>query len=282
MNTKFIRRLASLFETQLQSPEPPRPIAKLPSYALEPRIMLDAALVSTGIETLAETDSFQDQTDQDSVQPTINTNKEKLAEAVEAINLPQATKELVFIDPSVPEYDTLLEGMADNVQVHILSSSASLAEMAEVLSDYQNLDAIHIISHGTTGALSLSGETVDFDSLASQQENLASIGEALNLDGDILLYGCNVGTDGEGQAFIRQFAEMTGADIAASDDLTGTAQKGGDWIFETAVGTITTDIAISSSVIDQYDSVLSIPIEGSETPTHISNGIAVGQVFYGH
>jgi len=46
--------------------------------------------------------------------------------------------------------------------------------------------------------------------------------------GDILLYGCNVGAGAEGLAFVESVARLSQADVAASDDVTGSAALGGD------------------------------------------------------
>ena len=274
MDAPLIQRLTSLWKKR---PKANRTIAptplheqRAPGFALEPRIMLDAALVSTGAEILIEADTQQDQGAQGKEPSPPATNqptKDELAEALESINPPVTGNEVFLIDPSVPDYETLVAGIPDNAQVHILSSSASLEEIAGVLSNYQNLDAVHIISHGSTGSLSLSGETVNFDSLEASQEALADIGRSLNDDGDILLYGCNVGTEGEGQNFIEQLAELTGADVAASDDMTG---KGGDWELEVEEGDVTA-LSFSStnyqrSLADKtfnFDNVIKVNDDGT-------------------
>ena len=238
----MIQRLVSLWRTRPQkatkSSSGPIASEQVPGFALEPRIMLDAALVSTGAEALSEADNQQDQASTTATAPSsaeARSSNEELAAALESINPLEATREVFIIDPSVPDYETLLADIPENAQVHILSSSASLDEIAEVLAGYQNLDAVHIISHGSTGSLSLSGETVNSDSLEASEEALAAIGRSLNEDGDILLYGCNVSSNGEGLDFIEQLAELTGADVAASDDLTG---QGGDWELEVTVGAV--------------------------------------------
>ncbi|MEG3894105.1 MULTISPECIES: DUF4347 domain-containing protein [unclassified Microcoleus] len=45
---------------------------------------------------------------------------------------------------------------------------------------------------------------------------------------DILLYGCEVAQGDKGNNFISKLSELTGADVAASEDLTGNAKLGGD------------------------------------------------------
>ena len=39
-----------------------------------------------------------------------------------------------------------------------------------------------------------------------------------------------------GQAVVEQLAVLTGADVAASDDATGSAARGGDWVLEYQAG----------------------------------------------
>ena len=109
----------------------------------------------------------------------------------------------------------------------------------------RHLGAIHLISHGATGTLSLSGQSLTFDNRAANAEALTRIGQALSANGDILLYGCNVGQDGAGQVFLDQLAALTGADIAASDDPTGATAFDGDWVLEVQAGQIEVDKAFS-------------------------------------
>ena len=51
----------------------------------------------------------------------------------------------------------------------------------------------------------------------------------------VIWQAMKLGTD-----FIETISDITGADVAASDDLTGAADKGGDWDLEFAAGTIET------------------------------------------
>ena len=287
MDEGLIGRLARLLAIRTAKNSDRRidaaPISKpSPGFALEPRIMLDAAMVSTGEEILSEPENQQgSEKHSDKSTSSIQAETHKLAEALEASSQIQNTvTEVVLIDPTVPDYQTLIAGISDQAQVHLLSSSASLAEIADVLAGYQNLDAVHIISHGSTGSLALSGETVDSDTLASQRETLVTIGQSLSQEGDILLYGCNVGSDRKGQDFIEQLAALTGADIAASNDLTGSSEKGGDWDFETSVGLITQSVTASELATSGYTSVLAIVnIENLGDVESESNPTEIGQTF---
>ena len=57
-------------------------------------------------------------------------------------------------------------------------------------------------------------------------------------DADLLLYGCNLAGNSEGEEFVAVLSTMTGADVAASTDLTGHETLGGDWDLEYQTGLI--------------------------------------------
>jgi hypothetical protein len=73
-----------------------------------------------------------------------------------------------------------------------------------------------------------------------------------------MVYGCNVSSDG-GNSFINALALITGADIAASDDATGDAARGGDWDLESSIGTIESTIPLSASAQVAYGGLLVSP-----------------------
>jgi hypothetical protein len=77
-------------------------------------------------------------------------------------------------------------------------------------------------------------------------DELSAIGRALAEDADILVYGCHFGQGAGGKLASRLLAALSGADIAASDDLTGARVLGGDWELEVHTGPIETAIALSS------------------------------------
>jgi len=95
-------------------------------------------------------------------------------------------------------------------------------------------------------------------SLGDYSPALATIGASLTTSGDLLLYGCEVGT-GTGQAFVNDLATLTGADVAASDDLTGAAAMGGDWDLEVVAGTIEADAPFSALALADFSDVLALP-----------------------
>ena len=188
--------------------------------------------------------------------------------------------ELVFIDGSLANLDTLLAGIAPGIRVHLLDPAQDgLAQMAAVLADVRDLAAVHVVSHGSAGSLKLGNATLNRAALARYSAELAAVGAALGEAGDLLLYGCDVAAGAEGQAFIAALALATGADVAASIDATDGAQTGGNWLLEAATGAIEAAIPIDVAARDAYTLTLDIitGTSGNDTLTgNAGNDTLVG------
>ncbi len=201
--------------------------------ALEPRIMFDGAAVATAVDTVIDaTPPVQDAPAVDAV---------KLADAISPAEVDAAPQriELVFIENNLADYQTLVNDVTPGTEVHVLDGSQDgLAQMAHILDGRSGIDAIHIISHGAEGVVGLGSLNLTAQNLQQHSADLANIGRALSQDADILVYGCNVSAGSNGAAFISALADLTQADVEASNDLTGAATKGGDWVLESASGTI--------------------------------------------
>ena len=163
---------------------------------------------------------------------------------------------LLFIDSNVDNYQSLLAGV-NNAEVIILESSRNgIEQITETLTNYSQVESIQIISHGQEGILQLGSTNLNTSNLNSYASELTTWSESLTENGDILLYGCNLATGVMGVDFVTNLSQLTDADIAASDDLTGNSQLGGDWDLEVTIGQIETDLAIDVAHRNTYNSVL--------------------------
>ena len=123
--------------------------------------------------------------------------------------------------------------------VFIDAGSDGIEQLADILSNVDILDALHIISHGEQGQLNLGTSALYEQTMSGEySDELAVIGDALAEHGDILIYGCDFAGGEEGAEAAALLAELTGADIAASTDDTGAAVHGGDWDLESKTGLI--------------------------------------------
>ncbi|MEO5378629.1 MAG: DUF4347 domain-containing protein, partial [Magnetococcus sp. DMHC-6] len=165
--------------------------------------------------------------------------------------------EMIFIDPTVDNYQTLLTGLPQEAQVVILDPNRDgIEQIREALAGQSGVTALHIVSHGDSGSLSLAGSELDRTHLESYSEALQDWGSALTENADILIYGCDVGAGMNGELFLARLAELTGADVAASNDLTGAPEMGGDWNLEVQHGSVETNIFLSKQAQFEFSGVL--------------------------
>ena len=142
-------------------------------------------------------------------------------------------KEVAFIDSNVKDKQTLIDSLDENIDIYIIDNESNgFDQIAEILKDKNGIDAIHILSHGSEGQITLGNSVINSESLNTLNDTLSNIGSSLTQNGDILLYGCNVSENGNGKDFVNKLAELTNADVAASDDITGAQSLSGDWDLE--------------------------------------------------
>ena len=172
---------------------------------------------------------------------------------------PPATRQLIIIDSQVNNYQNLISNATGSDLLMLDASSDGLTQISDYLKDLpaKNFQSIHIISHGNAGSLLLGSSTVTGGNLNSYSSQLAAMGRALTDTGDILLYGCNVAADQTGLQFVNQFAELTGADVAASDDITGGQ---GNAQLEVVTGAVEATSIINAATLDSYNDNLAIPV----------------------
>lgn len=115
---------------------------------------------------------------------------------------------------------------------------------------------MHLVSHGQPGAFFLNQTQIDADYLAHQSDRFRSLGRSLAPGADVLIYGCNVGAGPQGEAFVQQLAELTGAHVAASTDFTGAAALKGNWSLERTTGTIHSSLPWASDTVENYSTLL--------------------------
>jgi hypothetical protein len=146
-----------------------------------------------------------------------------------------------------------LDGGQDGVQ-----------QITQVLADDTDVAAVHILSHGSSGSVTLGSTRLDADHLDTYAGELSLWGSVLTGDADILLYGCNVASDESGLRLIENLSLLTGADVAASEDATGPPSLGGDWELEHTSGAIEAASLLGRSGVCDYGFLLG-PVTGMGT-----------------
>ena len=162
--------------------------------------------------------------------------------------------EVVFVDTAVPDcrklVDDILAQSGPQRQLDLVMIDAhtdGIEKIGATLANMKDVSAVHIIGHGADGEIDLGATTLNFDSLLSHATQIKAWKQALAPGADVLVYGCDVAERADGRALIDALGRLTGADVAASEDLTGAAAKGGDWDLEYRTGKIQTLLAVSAA-----------------------------------
>ncbi|PBJ14163.1 BNR/Asp-box repeat protein [Pseudomonas ogarae] len=217
--------------------------------SLEPRMLFDGAVAAT-VADAAQPDA----------QPTADAAKAPTADQPSDNHAPQGQadateaavpgKSVVFVDSRVKDASSLLQGVAPGTDVVQLDATKDgLQQIADYLDTHQGVSSVQIIAHGNAGDLWLGNSYLSADNVQARSEVLAQIGQDMNAGGDILIYGCYTAEGDRGLSLVNSLAQLTGRDVAASDDRTG---LGGDWNLEIATGTIESANVLSANAMSEY------------------------------
>ncbi|MGE8065435.1 Ig-like domain-containing protein [Pseudomonas sp. NPDC089569] len=217
-------------------------------------MLFDGAVAATVADSAAQADSH---TTADAAktptadQPAASKDTHGQADATPAAS-PVAVpgQSVVFVDSRVKDADSLLKGVAPGTQVVKLEAGKDgLQQIAGYLDQHQGVSSVQIIAHGNAGDLWLGNSYLSADNVAQRSAILAQIGKDMNVGGDILIYGCYTAEGDRGLSFVDSLAQMTGRDVAASNNRTGV---GGDWDLEIATGNIESVNVLSKQAMSEY------------------------------
>ncbi|HEY9692375.1 MAG TPA: DUF4347 domain-containing protein [Oculatellaceae cyanobacterium] len=160
-------------------------------------------------------------------------------------------KGILFVDSTVTDYQTLLAGTVLGIEAVVLSPDRDgVEQITEILQKRQNINTIHIVSHGSPACVYLGNIPLNLNTLNKYIPQLQSW-----TGGTILIYGCNVAAGDAGEEFIAKLQQITGAKIAASATRTGSAAMGGDWQLEKTTKPIAIQLAFEPEILAIYSGV---------------------------
>ena len=163
---------------------------------------------------------------------------------------------LIVIDSNIVGYEDIMSEFSANTEILILDAKQdAIAQITEALAYYEEVSSLQIFSHGDRGLLQLGNTNLSLDNITEYQDELVTWQNVLTADSDILLYGCDV-AEGTGTEFVDTLSQLTGADVAASTDLTGSSFLGGDGELEYAAGEIEAESVLSDEAIAAWDFTL--------------------------
>jgi hypothetical protein len=170
---------------------------------------------------------------------------------------------IAFIDTQVENYQGLMASVKPGTEVVVLDGNKdAIDQITDILRDRSNIDSIHIVSHGAPGSLQLGEGSLSLDDIECDRHSLQQwfshrTDSICKNRPNILLYGCCVAAGETGKAFVKRLSELTGASVAASQNLTGSVAKGGNWELEVSTGKIETPLVFEPEVLASYEYVLS-------------------------
>ncbi|MCY7383266.1 MAG: DUF4347 domain-containing protein [Microcoleus sp. CAN_BIN18] len=118
--------------------------------------------------------------------------------------------DLVIVDSKIDNYQQLVSGVKAGFEVIAIDPGRNaIAQITEILSKRNNINNIHIVSHGQEAAIQLGSTELNIDNLETYSSQLQQWGKAFSDDdrqGKILLYGCNVAAGESGIKFIQKIS----------------------------------------------------------------------------
>ncbi|MCF7976212.1 MAG: DUF4347 domain-containing protein, partial [Phycisphaerae bacterium] len=168
-------------------------------------------------------------------------------------------QEILFVDSAVEHDFQPPNAETSRVEVVVLDDTQDgIQQITQSLSDRTNISAIHIISHGAPGRIHLGTVVLETTSLDTYADMLQTWGIPLTQDGDLLFYGCSVAKGDSGVSLIDRIAQLTGADVGASIDPTGSFDLGGDWVLEQTTGTIEAALPFNLGAFASFSGLLNV------------------------
>ncbi len=174
------------------------------------------------------------------------------------------SRSLVLIDPTVQDHHLLIAGLNPDIEVFVLDAAEDgVEQISRLLADRQNLESIHLISHGQPGTLLLGSTQLNDRSLSHYADLIQGWAKSLAHQASLFLYGCRVAAEQQGRTFIHNLHQLLGTGIAASTTITGHSSQGGDWNLEFTVGAVQARSIFQPQALRTYPHALPILVNES-------------------
>ena len=207
--------------------------------SLEERIVLDAEIAQE--INLAE--MFSEEIDSSMLDDQMTTVSPEINEIDQGVSSLSSYRSLsdriVLISNQVEDYEHFEASVLPGVEaLHYSSQGEVFESIIDSLSQQlgeQKVESIALVNHAKAGSFSLSEDfEVNIETVEDSdfQSFWNTLGEFLTEEGRLDLLGCNIAQSEEGRELISRLEELGGFEVAASEDLTGNAINGADWILE--------------------------------------------------
>ena len=168
-------------------------------------------------------------------------------------------REIVILDPTIPDSHHIASGIKPGTATYILESQPDAVEqIATILAQHKDIEALHIISHGSSGSLYLGTTELNSSNCENYTQQLQQWRNSFTPNASIILYGCNSAAGDRGHQFLTQLHHLTGANIAANPYPTGNSKKGGNWNIAQLIppSSQAPQLALTETALKTYSGVL--------------------------
>ncbi|MEM9272180.1 MAG: DUF4347 domain-containing protein [Cyanobacteria bacterium P01_F01_bin.143] len=185
-------------------------------------------------------------------------------------------KPLVILDHKISQLGIVIDDLKSRANLVVLNSQQNgIAQITQALKKYQNFSSLHLISHGSPGCLYLGNEQLNIENLNENKEQL-KLWQQFLTGKDFLVYGCQVAKE-KGVNFLKQLSQLTGSNIAASEETIGLSDSGRYWNLEFRLGTkISSDVIVSTALQASYNGVFIAVGDTSDFEDGTTQGWRIG------
>ena len=189
---------------------------------------------------------------------------------------------LVFIDAGLEDYQFLRNSVDIDASVFVLHPEVDgVEQITQIISQFKNtqdIQNIHIVSHGEPGKLYLGNTELSLDTLEQYSEDIKNWFDSASEDSVPVLniYGCNVAATNIGNKLLERLHQLTQASIFASSTLVGNSDLGGNWELDVCFGKNILNNRISlfkSEALNNYAGVFTTGNDGKYTFYDSQEGI---------
>jgi filamentous hemagglutinin family protein len=178
--------------------------------------------------------------------------------SLNATNIQQGWN-LVFVDSTVKNYQTLIDGTKGGSSVTVINPDQyGINKITTTLADITGANSLHIVSEGDAGNFWLGKDFVSSENISQYSSDLQAWRTALSPAATILLYACNLASGENGAALVQAVKTYTGHDVAASTNRTGAVALGGDWNLEYQTGKNPATVIFNNAATNAYQNTLAI------------------------
>ncbi|MBE9118155.1 DUF4347 domain-containing protein [Lusitaniella coriacea LEGE 07157] len=167
----------------------------------------------------------------------------------------------IFLDSTIPDYSQFLYGGKPGTTTVVVTPVENGIEKitATLATEGINpIDKMHILSEGNAGEFWLGNAFVSSENVGQYQTQMQSWASNLAPGADILIYACLTALGESGSILLNSIADVTGADVAGSTTLTGSAIQGGDWVLERTTGEIEASNPFAQEILESYNQTLQV------------------------